>query len=148
MRKSKRLQPVIKIARGDEEAAARELGEYRKVVDQHEAKLIELRHYHEEYLLRLSEAGRNGMNIAQINDYRGFISRLAVAIKQQETLVEECQQQLDEKNQVWIERRGRHQALDKVADGYLQQEYQQNEKREQAESDERSQRMGGEKRPK
>jgi len=147
MLKSKRLQPVIKIAKGREEDAARALSDYRRVVDQHEAKLIELRHYHDEYRLRLDEAGRNGMNIAQLNDYRNFISRLAIAIQQQEALMVECQQQLNEKNRAWLLSRGRHQALDKVAGRYEQQEHQESEKRAQAESDERSQHMGRDKQP-
>lgn len=142
MKKSKRFKPVIKIAKGREDEAARALGEYRKVVDQHQAKLIELRHYHEEYTLRLNESGRSGMHIAQINDYRSFISRLAVAIEQQEALLVECQQQLDEKNRAWLQTRARHQALDKVSDHYQQQERQESEKKAQAESDERSQHMG------
>ncbi len=140
--KSRRLQPVIKIAKEREDDAALALSEYRKVVDQHEAKLIELRHYHDEYIQRLNEAGRGGMNIAQINDYRSFIARLAVAVKQQEALLLECQQQLKEKNKAWIQTRGRHQALDKVIDRYQQQEQEVRDKREQAESDERSQHMG------
>lgn len=142
MKKSKRLQPVIKIASAREDEAARELVEYRKVVDQHEAKLIELRHYHEEYTLRLNESGRNGMHIARINDYRSFIERLRVAIKQQEVVLVECRQQLDELNRAWLQTRARHKALDKVSDRYQHQELQAQEKRAQAESDERSQHMG------
>ncbi len=139
--KSRRLQPVIKVAKEREDDAAIALSEYRKIVDQHEAKLIELRHYHDEYIQRLNESGRSGMNIAQINDYRRFIARLAVAIKQQEALLLECQQQLNEKNMAWLQMRGRHQALDKVSDRYRQQEQEARDKREQAESDERSQHM-------
>ncbi len=140
--KSRRLKPVAKIAQEREDDAALALSEYRKVVDQHEAKLIELRHYHEEYIQRLNESGRSGMNIAQINDYRSFIARLAVAVKQQEALLLECEQQLQTMNATWIELRGRHQALGKVIDRYHQQEHQASEKREQSESDERSQHMG------
>jgi len=140
--KSRRLKPVAKIAQERENDAALALSEYRKVVDQHDAKLIELRHYHEEYIQRLNEAGRIGMNIAQINDYRSFIACLAIAVKQQEALLLECDQQLQAKNAAWIQLRGRHQALDKVIDRYHQQEGQTREKREQAESDERAQHTG------
>lgn len=148
MLKSKRLQPVTKIAKVHEDDAVLALNDYRKVVDQHEAKLIELRGYHDEYRQRLSEAGRHGMNIAQINDYRSFISRLDVALKQQEALLIECQQILNEKNQAWLLARSRHQALGKVVDRYQQEEYRQSEKRMQAESDEHAQQMGRGRRPK
>ncbi|HED40659.1 MAG TPA: flagellar export protein FliJ [Chromatiales bacterium] len=140
--KSRRLQPVIKIAKEREEDAALALSEYRKVIDQQEAKLIELRQYQAEYLQRLREGGRNGMNIAQINDYRSFIARLSVAVEQQEAQLVACEVQLQEKNRAWLEMRARHQALGKVTERYRQQEDEAREKKEQAESDERSQRMG------
>jgi len=139
--KSRRLQPVIKVAKNREEDAALALIEYRKVVDQHEAKLIELKQYHAEYILRLNEGSRIGMNIAQINDYRSFIARLALAVAQQETLLKECEQQLKDKNSAWMLTRARHQALGKVVERYQQQEHEVSEKREQAESDERAQHM-------
>jgi len=140
--KSKRLKPVTKIAKMREDDAALAFSEYRKVVDQNEAKLIELRGYHDEYRQRLTEAGLDGMNIARINGYRSFISRLAIAVKQQETQLFECQQILKEKNQAWLLTRSRHQALGKVVDRYQEQEYQESEKRAQTESDEHSQNMG------
>jgi len=142
MLKSKRLQPVIKVAQSREDDAVQALNEYRKVIDQHEAKLIELRQYHAEYTQRLNDGGRNGLNIAQINDYRNFIARLAVAVQQQEELLESCEVVLKEKHDAWMQTRVHHQALDKVVGRYQQQEHQESEKREQAESDERSQRMG------
>ena len=145
--KSRRLKPVIKVAKSREDDAALALSEYRKVIDQQEAKLIELRQYHAEYIQRLSDGGRNGMNIAQINDYRSFIVRLAVAVEQQEALLVECEQQLQEKNAAWLKTRARHQALGKVTERYLQQEHEAREKKEQAESDERSQHMGRNKYP-
>jgi len=140
--KSKRLQPVIKIAQNREDDAALVLNEYRKVIDQQEAKLIELRQYHAEYTQRLNDSGRNGLNIAQINDYRCFIARLAVAVKQQEVQLASCEVELTEKYDAWMLTRMRHQALGKVVDRYQAQEHQESEKREQAESDERAQHMG------
>jgi flagellar FliJ protein len=142
MLKSKRLQPVIKVAQSREDDAVLALNEYRKVIDQHQAKLIELRQYHAEYTQRLNDSGRTGLNIAQINDYRNFIARLAVAVKQQEELLESCEVVLKEKHDAWMLTRVHHQALDKVVDRYQEQEHQESEKREQAESDERAQRMG------
>ncbi len=147
MLKSKRLKPVIKIAQNREDDAALVLNEYRKVMDQQEAKLIELRQYHTEYTQRLNDNGRNGLNIAQINDYRHFIARLVVAVKQQEVQLASCEVQLKEKHDAWMQTRVHHQALDKVVDRYQQQEHQESEKREQSESDERSQHMGRDKRP-
>ena len=142
MLKSKRLQPVIKVSQSREDDAVLALNEYRKVMDQHQAKLIELRQYHAEYTQRLNDSGRTGLNIAQINDYRNFIVRLAVAVKQQEELLESCEIVLKEKHDAWMLTRVHHQALDKVVDRYQEQEHQESEKREQAESDERAQRMG------
>ncbi|MCF6323181.1 MAG: flagellar export protein FliJ [Gammaproteobacteria bacterium] len=147
MLKSTRLKPVIKIAQNREDDAALALNEYRKVIDQQEARMIELRQYHTEYTQRLNDSGRNGLNIAQINDYRHFIARLAVAVKQQEEQLASCEAQLKEKHDAWMLTRVRHQALDKVVDRYQQQEHQASEKREQFESDERSQHMGRNKRP-
>jgi len=148
MLKSKRLQPVIKIAQNREDDAALALNEYRKVIDQQEAKLIELRQYHAEYIQRLNDGGRNGLNIAQINDYRNFIARLAVAVEQQEVQLASCEVELKVKYDAWLLTRVRHQALDKVVDRFQQQEHKESEKREQAESDERSQRMGRNHHPK
>ena len=148
MLKSKRLQPVVKIAQNREDDAAQVLNEYRKVIDQQEAELIELRQYHTEYTQRLSDSGRNGLHIAQLNDYRSFIARLAVAVKQQEDQLAVCEVELKEKYDAWLLTRVHHQALDKVVDRYQQQEMQESNRREQAESDERSQQMGRNRHPK
>lgn len=141
MKKSQRLRPVIKIARNREENAAKALNEGHRIHNRNEAKLAELLAYQKEYTRRYEDAGRNGMNIDKINEFRRFLERLNDAISSQKKIVKASKVELDKKNKAWSRTRVKHKSLDKIASRHRSDENRDEELGEQSESDDRSQHM-------
>ena len=139
MKKSQRLRPVIKIAKNREENAAKALSEGRRIHSRNEAKLAELLAYQKEYTRRYEDAGRNGINVDKINEFRRFLERLNDAISSQKKIVKVSTVELDKKNKAWSQTRVKHKSLDKVAGRHRADENRDEERGEQSESDDRSQ---------
>jgi flagellar protein FliJ len=138
MTKSQRMKPLTKVATSRERNAAKELGEHRRALSEVEAKLAELLTYREEYNRRLQQSGGAGIDAQQMCDYRIFLARLNEAIGHQQACVDKSRREYERKRRLWSEARTRTQALDKVVERYQHEERSTVEKREQAESDERS----------
>jgi flagellar FliJ protein len=139
MKKSRRLQPVVKVAESREQQAARALGESQSQLSQAQQRHAELLRYKEEYLQRFHAAGKVGMNAAQMEDYRQFLVKLDQAIEQQRQVVEQAAQVLETKRRHWFEKRTKTQALDKVVSRYQSAEQRQQDRQEQNEQDEHAQ---------
>ncbi len=140
MTRSKRMQPVQRVAHGREQDAMQKLGQSQQFLDAQKARLEELRAYREQYSRDFAASGESGLGASRLRDYRAFLGRLGQAIQQQEALVARYQSQHEQTRQLWVESRSHSQAIDKVVDRYRQQERQQQERREQLEHDERAQR--------
>ncbi len=140
MSPSKRLSPVQRVAQSREQKAARHMGESHKNLLAEEAKLVQLKQYHEEYLLRFEQAARKGINSSQLQEYRAFLDKLGGAINQQERVVADRKVDHGSKKDDWRETHTRTQALDKVVRRYQQQEQKSADRQEQKESDDRGQR--------
>ncbi len=140
MSSSKRLRPVQRIASHSERQAARAFGASQRVLSGEEAKLEELRSYHREYLQRFESEARNGMSATQLQSYRAFLVKLEAAIHQQEEVVAVSNERHRQQRREWQQRYSRSQALDKVVAHSQEKERLEQERREQSESDDRSQR--------
>ena len=140
MTRSKRMQPVQRVARGREQEAMQKLGQSQQFLDAQKARLDELRAYCEQYSRDFAASGESGLNASRLRDYRAFLGRLGEAVQQQEALVARYQLQHEKTRQRWVESQSHSQAIDKVVDRFRQLEHQQQERREQLEHDERAQR--------
>lgn len=138
MTKSQRMKPLTRVATSRERTAAKELGEYRRTLAAAETKYNELVTYREEYNKQLQQSGGSGIDAQQMRDYRIFLSRLNEAIVHQQTRVDQHRREYEKKRRLWSEARVRSKALDKVVERYQKEEVSIVERREQAESDERS----------
>jgi small-conductance mechanosensitive channel len=87
MSPSKRLKPVQQVAASRERNAARTMGQARQHLAQEEAKLAQLRQYHQEYLQRFAQVASQGMSANQLQEYRAFLAKLDEAVRQQEKVV-------------------------------------------------------------
>ncbi|MCW8848070.1 MAG: flagellar export protein FliJ [Sedimenticola sp.] len=137
---SKRFQPVKRVAESRESDAARELGHSQKRMRDQEAKLEDLKRYHQEYLERFETTARQGMSASQMQEYRVFLEKLDTAIREQEKVVLASKSECVTRKEQWQQKRVRTQALGKVMDRFKSAELKVQEKREQDEADERSQR--------
>ena len=139
MKKSQRLKPVIKVARDREQKAAQAVGESRRLLAKNEAKLAELIAYHQEYSKRYEDSGRDGMEINRLNEFRQFLARLNDAIDNQRALIKLKQSEVDDKNDMWRQTRVKHKSIDNIATRHRTIENHQEDRRQQDESDDRSQ---------
>jgi flagellar protein FliJ len=146
MTKSQRMQPLTRVATSRERTAAKELAEYRRALSAAEAKHSELVTYREEYSQQLQKSGGSGIDAQRMRDYRLFLARLNEAIGHQQVSVERQRREYERMRRLWSEARVRSKSLDKVVERYRKEENITAEKREQAESDERSQRQSSQRR--
>ncbi len=139
MSPSKRLRPVQRFAHSKEQTAARSMGAARRNLEQEEAKLQQLKVYHQEYLERFQTLAAEGISAAQLQEYRSFLAKLDEAIRQQEQIVAASTVNHNSHKDNWKQKHSRTQALNKVVDRYERQEQQSEDRREQKENDDRNQ---------
>jgi flagellar FliJ protein len=140
MSPSKRLKPVQRFAHSKEQKAARMMGQARKNLQQEEAKLEQLKQYHQEYLERFQQMAREGISATQLQEYRAFLAKLDEAIKQQQEVVAASVVNHSSSKQFWKKKHSRTQALNKAVERFSQEEKKSADRQEQKESDDHSQR--------
>lgn len=140
MTRSKRMQPMVRMAEHREREAARVLGESRRHLEHHEGRLAELIAYRDEYTDRYRDCSGGGMGAMRLNEYRVFLERLNQAIEQQREAVEQARIDCEQRRQGWLASRTRTQALGKAVERFHQEERRERGRREQREQDDRVQR--------
>lgn len=140
MAPSKRFKPIQKIASQKERKAAAALGESLKQREAATRRLAELRQYLAEYRERFARATQHGLPGSQVLEYQVFISKLEAAIAEQEKLVDRSQRQCDSSKADWRGRYTKSKAMENAVNRMRDGERSEQERREQAESDERAQR--------
>lgn len=138
MSPSKRLRPVQQVAESREKRAAQHMGRARVHLAQEEAKLEQLRRYHQEYLERFQQSASAGMNATQLQEYRAFLAKLDEAIRHQEEVVAASQADHTTQKDHWRQKHTRTQALGKVVERYRHEERAAENRKEQKENDERN----------
>ncbi len=141
MKRSQRLDPVIKVAENREQQAARSLGDSQSALSQTQQRLDELKNYREEYIQRFHATGAVGMSAVQMADYRLFLSNLSRAIEQQNGLVQQAIATVEQQRQQWFTRRGKVKMLGNVVSRLQTDEQRVVDRKEQREQDEYTQRM-------
>lgn len=140
MSPSKRLKPVQQVAANRERNAARTFGQARQHLAQEEAKLAQLKQYHQEYLDRFNQVASQGMSVTQLQEYRAFLAKLDEAIQQQQKVVAASLANHSSHKDNWKQKRTRTQALGKVVERYRREERKAADRVEQKENDEHNNR--------
>ncbi len=134
------LDSVVHVTRERERAAARELGEKRRQLDEQELRLRELKTHREHYHRELQAAGSRGLGVRQLNEYRVFLARLEQAIAQQEQMLLGSRQAFQQSQSAWMERRKDVKAIGKLVTRRAAEADRRQERREQGENDDRASR--------
>lgn len=137
MTRSKRMDPVLRVAEQRERDAARALGQARQRFEQHRARLRELLEYREEYSRRFQQTGGGGMDMKQLHEYRAFLGRLNDAVAHQHKIIAKAEAEVQRRHGEWTGIRNRLRSLDTVRERFRREEHVQTERREQRELDER-----------
>lgn len=135
-RKSRRLEPVARVTSHHEQEAMRALGQARQALEEQVRKLGELREYRSDYQQRLQHRGEQGIDIGVLQEYRRFVERLDVAVRQQEEQVVQARQACAVCEAHWQDRRIRSRAMDKAVARSREAEQHIQARREQDETDE------------
>lgn len=99
--RSQRLSLVLDLISREEETERIALGELQARARQAEIKVQELINYQRQYQNELKATGNKGPGARFIQNYHVFISRLGVAIEQQEQQLALLAQQLNQQRQKW-----------------------------------------------
>ena len=141
MKKSQRLAPILKLEQTREEETVRALGTARSVVAEQQEKLQQLIDYRSEYERMVSNEGMQGILAMRLQGYHQFLGRLTAAINQQEERVELAKQEEAAAQQQWFQQRGAVKRMDNLIERNVQQERQEDDKREQKVLDEQAMQM-------
>jgi len=137
---SDRFKPIQKIAEKKERDAAEAFGKTLQEREAAQRRLEELQQYHAEYLERFTQATRNGIGGARIQEYQAFIAKLETAIEEQRRVVADTQVRVTDKKAKWRGKYTKARAVDNVVDRMRADEQRESDRKEQKSSDDRSQR--------
>ncbi len=119
-------------------AEALALSEHR--LSENEAKLRELENYQAGYVRDFTLRAESGMDGVLARDYQAFLARLDEALRQQSLAVVRARAQRDGELQTWQGAAQRAEAVGQMVKRFQTEEERALDRREQHESDERSQR--------
>lgn len=135
-RKSKRMQSILRLAQHEEQTAIEALGESSRNVEANIRQLEELKRYRAEYREQLLQEGESGFSAAKMRQFQQFLYKLDEVIVQQKEQIVVSEQIREQRREMWLDKRTRTNALDKVTQRYRASEAQEDQRRDQKESDE------------
>jgi flagellar FliJ protein len=141
MKRIERLEMVKKVVDDFERRKAEALAASERRVSESEKKLAELEAYREGYLREFAIRAQQGMSGAAARDYQAFLARLDDALRQQHQNVIGTRALRDSELQNWQDAAQRAEAIGTTVKRWQTEERHALERREQHESDERSQRI-------
>ncbi|WP_027847991.1 flagellar export protein FliJ [Marinospirillum minutulum] len=124
MSREKRLQPVLKLAQGKVDEAARALGYLNSKIAAEQATQGQLKVYESEYLQLMrggDEPGRK-MDVHAVMRYQLFVQRLEAAQIQQNEQIKLLEEQKAQVTEHWIKTQARAKAISSVMEAARQDE--------------------------
>jgi flagellar protein FliJ len=141
MKRSERLEIVKKVVDDFERRKAEALAASERRVAESEKKLADLEAYRDGYVRDFQLRAQAGIGAAAARDYQVFLSRLDEALRQQTQAVIGTRAQRDAELQNWQDAAQRAEAIGQTVKRWQGEERHALERREQIETDERSQRI-------
>jgi flagellar FliJ protein len=141
VKRSERLEMVKKVVDDFERRKAEALAAAERRVSDNEKKLSDLEAYRDGYVRDFAARARAGIGAAAARDYQVFLTRLDDALKQQAQAVTTTRAQRDSERQNWQDAAQRAEAVGQTVERWRGEERYALDRREQHESDERSQRI-------
>lgn len=138
MKKSMRFGTLVNLADMKEKKAIESMVEVRTLIDIEEQKLKQLVAFRDQYSDSTQRSEQIGISISRMLETRTFMDKISKAIQEQESLVSSVETQLLAKNAEWTKVRYHRLGLEKVLQKELQNQARLQDKRDQAEIDDRS----------
>jgi flagellar protein FliJ len=140
MKRAQRLEMVRRVVDDLEKRKAEALAASQRHVTESETKLTELESYRVGYVREFAIRAESGIDGASARDYQAFLARLEEALRQQSQAVIRARAQRDSELQNWQGAAQRAEAVGQMVKRWQTEEQRTLERRDQQESDERSQR--------
>lgn len=133
MKKSKRMQILVDLAKSKETTVAKKLAAQQQQVIADQDKLKQLQEYAQQY-----ESERNllGLNPFLAANYQHFVERLGQAVNQQKQVIARSEQQAAFAKNQWVKARGKTKSMDWLQEKYVKSEVLVEQKQEQSQGDE------------
>jgi flagellar protein FliJ len=141
MKRSERLEMVKRVVDDFERRKAEALAVSERRVTESEKKLADLEAYRDGYVRDFTARAKAGITAAAARDYQVFLDRLDEALRQQTQAVIGTRAQRDAELQNWQDAAQRAEAIGQTVKRWQGEERYALERREQIETDERSQRI-------
>ncbi|WFP50921.1 flagellar export protein FliJ [Methylomonas sp. EFPC3] len=138
MKKSQRLNVVIELHARQEQDALAALGGVQQRLREQQAQLDSLLNYRVEYLHNFAVRQQSGIPVSQLMEFRAFSEKLDSAIDSQRQAVAQQEREVQRARKHWEDSRQRTKSLRKVSELALAEEIKNEQKREQAEQDDRA----------
>ena len=143
MKKSRRLQNIVEYKAMQEKNAREELGRCHQKHQEIITQLESLTQYRQDYHNKYKKLGVGGVAMKQLLDFRLFIEKMDKAITDQKSLLKQMENDLVNKRKVWKKAYQSAKSLQKVQAISMRDETRREQRREQAEQDERTSRPSG-----
>ncbi len=143
MKRSKRLEPVGALAEEAERECAAQVAALQGKLADAQRSCLELQRYLAEYQNMFQQRASAGIGVSGMRDYQAFIARLSEAVRQQQGVIEQLQADCERARGRWAEAAARKSAVSKVIANVRSEDQKIEERRNQNESDEHAQRLGG-----
>ncbi len=135
MKRSQRLQTIIDLYVSREKDALLAMGRSQQLLQDQQVQLEQLTVYQHEYLAKLVERQKAGMNVSQLLEFRAFADKLDKAIEGQRKAVVLQEREFQKARSHWEEASRRTKSLEKLGEMAVAEELKQEHKREQSEQD-------------
>jgi len=145
VKRSKRLEPVGALAEEAERECAAQVAAVQGRLADAQRSCLELKRYLGEYqsMFQQRASASAGIGVSGMRDYQTFIARLGEAVRQQQGMIEQLQADCECARARWVEAAARKSAVRKVIANVRAEDQKLEERRNQNESDEHAQRLGG-----
>jgi flagellar FliJ protein len=114
-KKNKQLETLLKFEHSKEEMAAKTLRNAENDYQQNLIRLQSVADYRLEYMKRLSERSRIGLDSATYNHYHAFISKLDYAAEQVKVAMQQAKALVEQSKSLWLKQRQKVQAVEMLA---------------------------------
>ncbi|MFO7602362.1 MAG: flagellar export protein FliJ [Gammaproteobacteria bacterium] len=137
-KRSKRFQPIQRLARHSEDQAAQRLGKAQQQLSAQEQRLRELTAYRDEYAQQFHLNGQAGLDGRQLQSYQSFLNQLNAAIEQQKQQILQAQEQRDARRTDWHQQHTHSEVLASAVKRIKTQEQHSERRQEQRNADEQA----------
>jgi flagellar FliJ protein len=140
VKRSDRLNEVQRVIESERRDASQRLAQKQSSLSFASNRLQELLQYREDYLRRFQKDAGAGLSGTRVRDYQTFLARLDQAIRQQQSVLASARAETDFEREKLRDVSSQLAAVNGVADRWSGEERRTEERRDQQNSDELSQR--------